>query len=74
MAWKVSLILWLLNTYRVVLYARIKIQKAYLLHDQGNDEEAMKEADDAEVMLSLGECHEDMAEGPLCKSKYYLVY
>jgi len=38
------------------------IRKAYLLHDQGKDNEAMKEADDAERLLSLGECHEDTAE------------
>ena len=46
----------------MVLHARIKIRKAYILHDQGRDEEAKKEADEAEVMLSLGECHEDSAE------------
>ncbi|XP_068673642.1 uncharacterized protein [Montipora foliosa] len=46
----------------VVLHARIKIRKAYILHDQGRDEEAKKEADEAEVMLNLGECHEDSAE------------
>jgi len=38
------------------------IHKAYILHDQGKDDEAMKEADDAERLLSLGECYEDAAE------------
>ena len=52
----------LLNACRVVLYARIKICKAYILHDRGKDDEAMKEADEAEMMLSLGDCHEDIAE------------
>lgn len=52
----------LLAKHGVVLHARIKIRKAYILHDQGRDEEAKKEADEAEVMLSLGECHEDSAE------------
>ncbi|XP_068761124.1 uncharacterized protein [Montipora capricornis] len=51
-----------LAKHGVVLHARIKIRKAYILHDQGRDEEAKKEADEAEVMLSLGECHEDSAE------------
>ena len=45
-----------------MLYARIKIRKAYLLHDKGLDEEAKREAKEAEMMLSLGECHEDSAE------------
>lgn len=44
------------------MHARIKIRKAYLLHDEGLDEEAKKEANEAEVMLSLAECHEDSAE------------
>ena len=48
--------------YRVLLDARIKIRKAYILHDRGQDDEAMKEVDDAETMLDLGECYEDKAE------------
>jgi len=52
----------LLEKYGVVLHARIMIHKAYILHDQGKDDEAMKEADDAESLLSLGEFYEDAAE------------
>ena len=48
--------------FRVVIHARIKIRKAYLLHDLGNDDDARREVDEAEIMLSLGECHEDTAE------------
>ncbi|CAB4011995.1 Hypothetical predicted protein [Paramuricea clavata] len=50
------------NQYGVVLHARIKIKKAYNFHDRGNDDEAMKEVDEAEMMLNLGECYEDLAE------------
>lgn len=50
------------TAYRFLLFARIKIYKAYILHDQGEDEEAKKEADDAEKMLELAECHEDIGE------------
>jgi len=46
----------------VVLRARIKICKAYILHDQGKDDEAMEQADDAGAMLDLRECHEDLGE------------
>ena len=45
-----------------MLLARIKIRKAYILHDLGQDIEAKREAAEAETMLSLGECHEDSAE------------
>ena len=44
------------------MLARIKIHRAYILHDQFRDEEAKREASEAEVMLGLGECHEDSAE------------
>ncbi|KAK2549650.1 hypothetical protein P5673_029906 [Acropora cervicornis] len=37
--------------HRVVLHSRVKIHKAYILHDQGQDEEAWKEAEEAETML-----------------------
>ena len=50
------------SIFSVVIHARIKIRKAYLLHDLGNDDDAMKEVDEAEQMLSLAECHEDNAE------------
>ena len=50
------------TAYRFLLLARIKIYKAYILHDQGEDEEAKKEADEAEQMLGLTECHEDTGE------------
>ena len=46
----ISSLAFLLNACRVVLYARIKIRKAYILHDRGKDDEAMKEADEAEMM------------------------
>ena len=36
-----------------MLFARIKIYKAYNLHDRGDDDAAMREADEAEMMLSL---------------------
>ena len=45
-----------------MLLARIKIHKAYILHDQFRDEEAMREANEAEVMLLSVECNEDRAE------------
>ena len=45
-----------------MLHARIKICKAFILHDQAQDEEARREAKEAETVLSLGECHEDIAE------------
>ena len=45
-----------------MLLARIKIRKAYILHDLGQDIEAKREAAEAEIMLSLLECHEDRAE------------
>ena len=45
------LFLYLVYTSRVVLHSRVKIHKAYILHDQGQDEEARKEADEAETML-----------------------
>ncbi|XP_029182203.2 uncharacterized protein LOC114950113 isoform X2 [Acropora millepora] len=44
----------------VVLHARIKMCKAHILHDEGQDKEAWREADEAETMLSLGECPEDI--------------
>ena len=65
-------IIFLLNACRVVLYARIKIRKAYILHDRGKDDEAMKEADEAEMMLSLGDCHEDIAEVNYAKANIIL--
>ena len=45
-----------------MLLARIKIRKAYILHDLGQDIEAKREAAQAEILLSLLECHEDRAE------------
>ena len=45
------LFLYLVYTSRVVLHSRVKIHKAYILHDQGQDEEARKEAEEAETML-----------------------
>ena len=45
------LFLYLVYTSRVVLHPRVKIHKAYILHDQGQDEEAWKEAEEAETML-----------------------
>ena len=62
----------LLNACRVVLYARIKICKAYILHDRGKDDKAMKEADEAEKMLSLRECDEDLAEVNYAKANIIL--
>lgn len=43
-------------------YARIRICMALVLHDIGKDEEALKHADEAEIMLSEGECYEDSIE------------
>ena len=35
---------------------------AFVLHDMGNDDEAMREADEADKMLRDGECFEDFVE------------
>ena len=67
-----SSLAFLLNACRVVLHARIKIRKAYILHDRGKDDEAMKEADEAEMLLSLGDCHEDIAEVSYAKANIIL--
>ena len=67
-----SLLFIVLFTCRVVLNARIKIRKAYILHDLCDDDGAMKEVDEAEVMLSLGECHEDLAEINCAKANIIL--
>ena len=61
-----------LRPVRVVLHARIKTRKAYILHVRGNDDEAMKEVDEAEMMLSLGECHEDLGEVNYVKANIIL--
>ena len=45
-----------------MIHARIKIRRAFVLHDLGNDDDAMKEVEEAETMLSLGECYDDTAE------------
>ena len=42
------------------------------MHDRGDDEEAMKEADEAEMMLSQGECYEDTAEVNYAKANIVL--
>ena len=55
-----------------MLFARIKIYKAYNLHDRGDDDAAMREADEAEMMFSLGECHEDLAEIHCAKANIIL--
>lgn len=55
-----------------MLHARVKIRKAYILHDWGKDDEAMREVDEAEMMLSLGECHEDTAELNCAKANIIL--
>ena len=60
------------SMFRVVIHARIKIHKAYLLHDLGNDNDARKEVDEAEMMLSLGECHDDTAEATYAKANIIL--
>ena len=52
------LFLFLLYTSSVVLYSRIKIRKACLLHVKEHDEETKKKAEQAETTLSLGKCHE----------------
>ena len=56
----------------VVLRAKIKICKAYILHDQEKDDEAMEQADDAEAMLDLIECHEDLGELSYIKANIIL--
>ena len=45
------LFLYLVYTSRAVLHPRVKIHKAYILHDQGQDEAAWREAEEAETML-----------------------
>ena len=42
------------------------------MHDRGQDDEAMKEVDDAEAMLTLGECYEDKAEIHYAKANIIL--
>ena len=42
------------------------------MHDRGQDDEAMKEVDDAEAMLTLGECYEDKAEINYAKANIIL--
>ena len=44
-----------------------------ILHDLGDDDEAMREVDEAEMMLSLSECQDDAAEVGQCQSKHSLV-
>ena len=57
---------------RLVLFARIKTREAYILHDRGKDDEAMNEVDEAELMLTNGEYHEDRAEINCAKANIYL--
>ena len=54
------LFVYFLYTSSVVLHARIKICKAHILHDEGQDKEAWRQAEEAEAMLSDGECPEDI--------------
>lgn len=42
------------------------------MHDLGDDDEAMREVDEAEMMLSLGEFHEDAAEVDNAKANIVL--
>lgn len=37
--------------FRFLAHARIRICMAFVLHDMGNDDEAMREADEADKML-----------------------
>ena len=48
--------------FRFLAHARIRICVAFVLHDMGNDDEAMREADEADKMLRDGECFEDFVE------------
>ncbi|XP_028399473.1 uncharacterized protein LOC114522893 [Dendronephthya gigantea] len=58
--------------YGLALFARVKIRKAYILHDRGKDDEAIKEVHEAELMLSNGDYHEDRAEINCAKANIYL--
>lgn len=67
-----TLSLFIFQTFRVLILARIKVRKALILHDLGDDDEAMREVDEAEMMLSLSECQEDAAEVDNAKANIVL--
>lgn len=50
------------QTLRVLIHARIKVRKALIFHDLGDDDKAMSEVDEAEMMLKQSESQEDAAE------------
>ena len=67
-----TLSLFIFQTLRVLIHARIKVRKALILHDLGDDDEAMREADEAEMMLSLSEYQDDAAEVDNAKANIVL--
>ena len=67
-----TLSLFIFQTLRVLILARIKVRKALILHDLGDDDEAMSEADEAEMMLSLSEYQDDAAEVDNAKANIVL--
>ena len=67
-----TLSLFSFQTLRVLIHARIKVRKALILHDLGDDDEAMREVDEAEIMLSLSECQDDAAEVDNAKANIVL--
>lgn len=69
---KLTKTLLIFQTLRVLIHARIKVRKALILHDLGDDDEAMREVDEAEMMLSLSECQDDAAEVDNAKANIVL--
>ena len=67
-----TLSLFIIQTLRVLIHARIKVRKALILHDLGDDDEAMREVNEAEMMLSLSECQDDAAEVEYAKANIVL--
>ena len=54
--------MYFLRFYRVIVLARIMLCKAYILHDLEDDEGAIREAHDAEMILSMTQSYDDIAD------------
>ena len=67
-----TLSLFIFQTLRVLIHARIKVRKALILHDLGDDDEAMRVVDEAEMMLSQIKCQDDAAEVDNAKANIIL--
>ena len=69
---KLTKTLLIFQTLRVLIHARIKVRKALILHDLGDDDEAMRKLDHVEEMLSQIECPDDAAEVDNAKANIIL--